>query len=80
MPAIGKVRTKKGRQQVGEDFQHGEKANPLRDEQLHQPEQLFGEHDETERRQADAERREKLTKDIAIEDGVQHNRSGRNPT
>ena len=60
---------------MGEDLQHREEADPLGDEQFHQPEQFLGEHDKTERRQADAKRRKELTKDIAIEDGVQHNRS-----
>ena len=64
---------------MGEHFQDREKADALRHQQFHQPQQLFREHDETERSQADAERREEFAENIAIEDGVQHE-GGRNPT
>ncbi len=75
----GQREDEKRGEQMREHFQDREKTDPFRHQQFHQSEELFGQHHETERSQADAKRREELPENIAIKDGVQHE-GGRNPT
>ena len=69
MPAMGSVSTRN--EGASEDLRDRQKADPLRDQQFHQAEQLLCQHHEAKCAQTDANG-EAAHENVTIEDGVQH--------